>query len=132
MADWDFTSSVGGAPYPDVAIDTSKVHTARLYDYLLGGKTNFPADRAGGEALKAAFPDIVSTVIACRRLLHRIVRFSVGEAGVRQVLDIGTGIPTPPNVHEIAQGIDPTARIVYVDNDRCKSGCTHALGSTRV
>jgi S-adenosyl methyltransferase len=116
MDQWNFKSVAGEAAQP-VDIDTSTAHTARVYDYLLGGEDNFPADRAAAEALSKALPQIVTSVLACRALMHRIVRYSVGVAGVHQILDIGTGIPTSPNVHEIAQGMVPRARVVYVDND---------------
>lgn len=116
MDQWDFKSVAGEEAAP-VDIDTSTAHTARVYDYLLGGEDNFPADRVAADALSKANPAIVSSVLANRALMHRVVRYSVGVAGVHQILDIGTGIPTSPNVHEIAQGIAPAARIVYVDND---------------
>jgi len=98
-------------------IDTTVAHPARRYDYWLGGKDNFAADRESGDAIAAAFPSIRTAVLENRAFLRRGVRYLAQEAGIRQFLDIGTGIPTSPNVHEIAQDIDPTARIVYVDND---------------
>jgi hypothetical protein len=98
-------------------IDTSVAHPARRYDYWLGGRDNFAADRQSGDAIAAAFPMIRTAVLENRRFLHRAVRFLAGTAGIHQFLDIGTGIPTRPNVHEIAQGIAPDARVVYVDND---------------
>jgi O-methyltransferase involved in polyketide biosynthesis len=97
--------------------DVSVANVARVYDYLLGGKDNFAADRAAAEAAIATFPNIVETVRANRAFLGRAVRYLVGEAGVRQFLDIGTGIPAAGNTHEIAQSIAPESRIVYVDND---------------
>jgi hypothetical protein len=98
-------------------INTSVAHPARRYDYWLGGKDNFPADQASGDAVEAAFPTIRMTVMENRRFLVRAVRLLAGELGIRQFLDIGTGIPTSPNVHEVAQSIAPESRIVYVDND---------------
>ena len=96
--------------------DTSVAHPARRYDYWLGGKDNFAADRESGDAIAAAFPGIRIAVLENRRFLRRAVAF-LAQQGIRQFLDIGTGIPTSPNVHEVAQSIAPTARVVYVDND---------------
>ncbi|OHV48205.1 hypothetical protein CgIS1_21855 [Frankia sp. CgS1] len=101
-------------------------HTARMYDYYLGGKDNFPADREAAEQVIAAFPNARVTARENRAFMTRATRFLAGEVGIRQFLDIGTGIPTSPNLHEIAQGLAPDTRVVYVDNDRCKSGCAHA------
>lgn len=92
-------------------------HSARMYDWWLGGKDNFPADRALGELFIGAIPTIRTMAQENRRFMHRVVRYLAGEAGIRQFLDIGTGIPTKPNVHEIAQQIAPDTRVVYVDND---------------
>ena len=100
-----------------VLFDTSVAHVARVYDYWLGGKDNFAADRAAGEQAIKAFPNIVLSARANRAYLARAVRFLAGEAGVRQFLDIGTGIPTASNTHEVAQSVAPDSRIVYVDND---------------
>jgi hypothetical protein len=97
--------------------DTSVAHIARVYDYWLGGKDNFAADREAGDDALAAYPDLVSSVRANRAFLARAVRYLSGEAGIRQFLDIGTGIPTANNTHEVAQGVAPSSRIVYVDND---------------
>src|SRR5690348_3072049 len=102
---------------PASRIDTTVPHPARRYDYWLGGKDNFAADRESGDAVAAAFPTIRTAVIENRAFLRRAVTFLAAEAGIWQFFDIGTGIPTSPNVHEIAQGIAPTARVVYVDND---------------
>jgi hypothetical protein len=103
----------GGAP----AFDTSVAHVARVYNYWLGGKDNFAADRAAGEQAMAAYPDIALSARANRAFLRRAVHFLAGEAGIRQFLDIGTGIPSADNTHEVAQSIAPDSRIVYVDND---------------
>jgi hypothetical protein len=97
--------------------DTSVPHPARRYDYWLGGKDNFAADRASGDAVEAQLPTIRVSVRENRWFLHRAVAFAARQEGLRQFLDIGTGIPTSPNTHQIAQEADPTARIVYVDND---------------
>jgi hypothetical protein len=97
--------------------DTTVPHPARRYDYWLGGKDNFAADRESADAIAAAYPAVRIAAIENRWFLHRVVRFLAQEAGIRQFLDIGTGIPTSPNVHEIAQAADPGARILYVDND---------------
>jgi S-adenosyl methyltransferase len=97
--------------------DTSVAHPARRYDYLLGGKDNFAADRESGDRLIAAIPQVRIGALENRHFLRRAVTHLAGEAGIRQFLDIGTGIPTSPNVHEVAQGIAPDARVVYVDND---------------
>ncbi len=96
--------------------DTSVPHIARIYDYWLGGKDNFTADREAAERAMAATPTIVPGVRANRRFLGRAVRY-MAEAGIRQFLDIGTGIPTANNTHEVAQAVAPDARVVYVDND---------------
>ena len=97
--------------------DTSVAHIARVYDYWLGGKDNFAADRAAAEQAMQAYPDIVFSVRANRAFLARAVRYLAGEAGIRQFLDIGTGIPTANNTHEVAQAVAPDGRVVYVDND---------------
>ncbi|MDX6333309.1 MAG: hypothetical protein QOG05_649 [Streptosporangiaceae bacterium] len=97
-------------------LDISVAHPARVYDYWLGGTENFAADRAAGDEAIAAFPGIVAAVRANRAFLARAVRY-MAAAGVRQFLDIGTGIPTAGNTHEVAQRAAADARIVYVDND---------------
>jgi S-adenosyl methyltransferase len=99
------------------AFDTSVAHIARVYNYWLGGKDNFAADRAAGEQSIAAYPDIALSARANRAFLRRVVHFLAGEAGIRQFLDIGTGIPSANNTHEVAQTVAPDSRIVYVDND---------------
>jgi hypothetical protein len=99
------------------SIDTSVAHPARRYDYWLGGKDNFAADRESGDAIAAKFPAIRTAVVENRRFLRRAVTFLAESAGIRQFLDIGTGLPTANNTHDIAQTIAPESRIVYVDND---------------
>ncbi|WP_433199996.1 SAM-dependent methyltransferase [Dactylosporangium sp. CS-047395] len=96
---------------------TDLAHPARRYDYWLGGKDNYAADRESGDAIAAAFPAIRTAVVENRAFLRRVVRTLAAQYGIRQFLDIGTGIPTSPNVHEVAQEVAPAARVVYVDND---------------
>jgi S-adenosyl methyltransferase len=98
-------------------IDTTVAHPARRYDYWLGGKDNFAADRESGDAVAAAFPTVRTAAIENRRFLRRAVTYLAREVGIRQFLDIGTGIPTANNTHQVAQSIAPQSRIVYVDND---------------
>ena len=97
--------------------DTSVAHQARMYDYLLGGKDNYAADRAAMEETLKIYPELAFTARANRAFLGRAVRFLAAEAGIRQFLDIGTGIPTAGNVHEVAQAVAPESRVVYVDYD---------------
>jgi S-adenosyl methyltransferase len=106
-------TSKGGPP----AFDTSVAHQARMYDYLLGGKDNYAADRAATEAALKVYPEWAFTARANRAFLGRAVRFLAAEAGMRQFLDIGTGIPTAGNTHQVAQEIAPESRVVYVDYD---------------
>jgi len=98
-------------------IDTSAPHIARVYDYWLGGKDNFAADRAVAEAAMREDPNVVEGVRGNRAFLARAVRYLAGQAGIRQFLDIGTGIPAADNTHEVAQDVAPECRVVYVDND---------------
>ena len=97
--------------------DTSVAHPARIYDYWLGGKDNYAADREAGDLVLAARPGLRESVRANRAFLGRVVRLLAGELGIRQFLDIGTGIPSASNTHEVAQQVAPDARIVYTDND---------------
>jgi S-adenosyl methyltransferase len=118
MAEMDWASSDPDEPgHRPVDLQTDQPHPARVYDYLLGGKDNFAADRAAAEAGLRANPNSRIPPRANRAFLGRAVRYLAGEAGISQFLDIGTGIPTSPNVHEVAQAVEPAARIVYVDND---------------
>ncbi|MFJ6215478.1 SAM-dependent methyltransferase [Streptomyces sp. NPDC092296] len=96
---------------------TDVPHPARMYDYYLGGKDNFPADREAAEAVIRAYPASRITALANRAFLGRAVRHVVGELGVRQFLDVGTGIPTQSNTNEVAHEVAPDARVLYVDND---------------
>ena len=98
-------------------VDASVPHIARIYDYWLGGKNNFAADREAAERALAAMPGIMPSVRANRAFLARAVTYLAAEAGIRQFLDIGTGIPSANNTHEVAQNIAPDSRVVYVDND---------------
>jgi S-adenosyl methyltransferase len=98
-------------------IKTDVPHSARIWNYWMGGKDNYPVDRAAGDAYIAVRPDIVTIAKQSRQFLIRTVRFLAGEAGIRQFLDIGTGLPTLQNTHEVAQQVAPESRIVYVDND---------------
>ena len=102
---------------PSPEIDTTVSHSARVWDYWLGGKDNYPVDREVGDRIAEVLPDIVRQARADRVFLGRVVRYLAGEEGIRQFLDIGTGLPTVDNTHEVAQRVDPECRIVYVDND---------------
>ncbi|MFC4053545.1 SAM-dependent methyltransferase [Actinomadura syzygii] len=98
-------------------IDTSVPHSARIWNHWLGGKDNYPVDREVGDDFVSIFPGQVDIARHSRAFLGRAVRYLAGEAGVRQFLDVGTGLPTVDNTHEVAQRVAPDARIVYVDND---------------
>jgi hypothetical protein len=97
-------------------VDTSTPSIARVYDYFLGGKDNFAADREVGEQIRTAIPEVATMAAQNRAFLGRVVTY-LAEQGIRQFLDIGTGLPTQNNVHQVAQSIIPDARVVYVDND---------------
>ncbi|MFJ6198871.1 SAM-dependent methyltransferase [Micromonospora sp. NPDC092111] len=111
------TDAPRGTIHPSDRIDTSVAHPARRYNYWLGGKDNFQADRESGDAMAMAFPTIRTAALENRRFLQRAVAQLAREAGIRQFLDIGTGIPTANNTHEVAQTVAPQSRVVYVDND---------------
>jgi hypothetical protein len=98
-------------------IDTTVPHSARIWNYWLGGKDNFAVDRAAGDQYRAVFPGVIEVARASRRFLGRSIRFLAGEAGIAQFLDVGTGLPTEDNTHQIAQRVNPASRIVYVDSD---------------
>lgn len=102
---------------PGSGIDTSVPHSARIWNYWLGGKDNYPVDREAGDQFREVFPGIVDVARAGREFLSRAVRYLAGDVGIRQFLDIGTGLPTAENTHEVAQRVAPDSRIVYVDND---------------
>jgi hypothetical protein len=115
----DNTAAAGGGAGKTgtLPFDVSVAHQARMYDYLLGGKDNYAADRAAVEATLKVWPDMAFAARANRAFLGRAVRYLAGDAGIRQFLDIGTGIPTAGNTHEVAQAIAPESRVVYVDYD---------------
>jgi hypothetical protein len=102
--------------FPPDEIDTGKPHPARMYDYFLGGRDNYEVDRAAAERVIGLIPEIRPSARANRGFLQRATRF-VADAGIRQIIDIGTGIPTSPNTHEIAQSVSPDVRVAYIDND---------------
>ncbi|MFC1430236.1 SAM-dependent methyltransferase [Streptacidiphilus sp. N1-3] len=102
---------------PSIELRTEVPHSARIYDYLLGGKDNFPADREASTEIARVWPNLPRSMRANRSFMRRVTHHLAAERGVRQFLDIGTGLPTSPNLHEVAQGVHPDARIVYVDND---------------
>jgi hypothetical protein len=108
-------------PAPDLEqqpkLDASVAHSARVWDYWLGGKDNFAADRAAGEQVRAVLPDIVDAARVDRGFLVRAVRHLAGEVGMRQFLDVGSGLPTANNTHQVAQSVAPECRVLYVDND---------------
>jgi hypothetical protein len=109
--------SAGEEPVPMIDLETDQPHSARMYDYYLGGKDNYLADREAAEQAIVAFPSLRDAARQNRAFMVRATRYLAGEEGIRQFLDVGTGIPTSPNLHEVAQSIDPTARVVYTDND---------------
>jgi len=116
-------------PDPDLPqkIDSTVPHSARIWNYWLGGKDNYPVDHEAGDEFAEVFPGIVDAARGSRYFLARAVRHLADEAGVRQFLDVGTGLPTVDNTHEIAQQAAPDARVVYVDNDPLVLVHAHAL-----
>ncbi|MDF3290485.1 SAM-dependent methyltransferase [Streptomyces silvisoli] len=110
----EWMRSGAGAP---VELHTDRPHAARVYDFLLGGKTNYAADREAAQRTLLALPNSALIARQNRAFMHRAAHYLAEEAGVRQFLDIGTGIPTSPNLHEVVQAVDPRSRIVYADND---------------
>jgi S-adenosyl methyltransferase len=113
---WSQSPLGTSGPTPS-GLDTSVPHIARVYDYWLGGKDNFAVDREAAEQVIAAYPGILRDVRAQRAFLANAVSYLAGVAGIRQFLDIGTGIPTANNTHEVAQAVAPDCRVAYVDND---------------
>jgi O-methyltransferase involved in polyketide biosynthesis len=109
--------SSGSAPRPVPVIDTTVPHSARIWNYWLGGKDNYEVDRMAGDQFLRMFPDIAVIARATRAFMGRAIRYLAAEEGVRQFLDVGTGLPTFESTHEIAQQVAPESRIVYVDND---------------
>jgi hypothetical protein len=116
MAELPVTSDDDSPEFP-LGFDISVAHPARVYDYWLGGKDHFEPDRIAAQEVIAVRPTIIRDIRANREFLGRVVRYLAGEAGIRQFLDIGTGIPSANNTHEVAQSVAPDCRIVYVDND---------------
>jgi len=108
--------SESNAGHP-LRLDTTVPHSARLWNYLLGGKDHFAIDRTAGDKVLALLPEFAVSARASRAFLRRAVRYLTAEVGIRQFLDIGTGLPTADNTHEVAQAVAPESRIVYVDND---------------
>ncbi|MFF0746772.1 SAM-dependent methyltransferase [Streptomyces sp. NPDC004111] len=110
-------STTGSGPAGQQKIDTSVPHSARIWNYWLGGKDNYPVDEAAGDAYSAVYPGITTIARSSRAFLHRTLTHLVNEAGIRQFLDVGTGLPTEDNTHEVAQRLAPESKIMYVDND---------------
>jgi O-methyltransferase involved in polyketide biosynthesis len=113
----DFGEVIAGEVPIPTDLRTDRPHSARIYDYLLGGKDNFEADRAAADTIVANLPDLPVSMRANRRFMARVVHYLAAERGIRQFLDVGTGLPTVPNLHQVVQAVDPAARVVYVDND---------------
>ena len=114
---------------PPAPIDTSVSHSARVWNYWLGGTDNYPVDRETGDRVAAVYPDIVLLARAARGFLARAVGYLAGEAGIRQFLDIGSGLPAASNTHQLAQAVAPESRVVYVDNDPVVLAHARALPS---
>jgi hypothetical protein len=110
-------SDSSSAARPSSKLDTGVPHSARLWNYWLGGKDNFAVDREVADQILKMVPEMVTSARADREFLGRVVRYLVGEEGIRQFLDIGTGLPTAENTHQVAQRVAPSSRVVYVDND---------------
>lgn len=117
MPDGQIAAQAAAGGFTMTRIDASRPNIARVYDYLLGGKDNFEADRELGDKIKKAMPGVHLGVQQQRAVLRRVVRHLVGEAGIRQIVDIGSGLPTAGNVHEVAQRVTDGTRVVYVDHD---------------
>jgi SAM-dependent methyltransferase len=119
-----------GTGHDQLRIDTTIAHPARVYNYWLGGKDNYQVDREAGAAAVKANPNVLPGVRANRAFLGRAVEYLVADAGIRQFLDIGTGLPTADNTHEVAQAIAPETKVVYVDNDPMVLAHARALLTT--
>jgi hypothetical protein len=113
----DATDDAADPARPAPKLDTTVSHSARIWNYWLGGKDNYAVGREAGDKVAAMLPSIVAQARADRAFLGRAIRYLTGEAGIRQFLDIGTGLPTADNTHEVAQRVAPQSRIVYADND---------------
>ncbi|CAO5236012.1 SAM-dependent methyltransferase [Frankia sp. AgKG'84/4] len=109
--------STGPDPSPGLDLRTDVPHSARVYDHILGGKENFPVDRAAAAEIVRHWPNLPTSMRANRQFMARLAQVLAAEYGLRQFLDIGTGLPTPPNLHEVVQRVAPESRILYVDND---------------
>src|SRR6266849_8111090 len=120
-------SAPGGGAASPPAIDTTVPNSARIWNYWLGGKDNYAVDRAAGDQFLATYPGIAVAARASRAFQARAVRYLAGEAGLRQFLDIGTGLPTADSTHQVARAVAPQSRIVYVDNDPVVLSHAHAL-----
>ncbi|REF00023.1 SAM-dependent methyltransferase [Thermomonospora umbrina] len=108
-------------------IDTSVPHSARIWNYWMGGKDHYSVDRQAGDQFAAIYPGIVDMARVSRYFIARVVRHLAAEVGIRQFLDIGTGLPSHDNTHEVAQRVDPSAHVIYVDNDPLVLSHAHAL-----
>src|SRR5436309_2046993 len=117
----------GASQEPPGKIDVTVPHSARIWNYWLGGKDNYEVDRKIGDQVAELYPGIRETARASRALQNRVISYLAGEAGIRQFLDVGTGLPTADNTHQVAQQIAPESRIVYVDNDPMVLVHAHAL-----
>ncbi|MBA6440190.1 SAM-dependent methyltransferase [Streptomyces sp. GMR22] len=125
-------SQTGSGPEPpNTPLNQGRPHSARMYDYFLGGKDNYVADREAAAKVLTLWPGVMIAARTNRAWMHRAIRFLAAERGIRQFLDIGTGIPTRPNLHEVAQGIAPESRVVYVDNDPIVLAHAQALLTSR-
>ncbi|AKJ14589.1 translation initiation factor IF-2 [Streptomyces incarnatus] len=125
MSDASLPRDEGAARIARLRTDVS--HSARVWNYWLGGKDNYPIDQEVGDQILAFVPGLPRSAVADRQFLTRAVEHLAGKEGIRQFLDIGTGLPTVDNTHEVAQRVDPTCRIVYVDNDPIVLSHAHAL-----
>ncbi|KPM51116.1 methyltransferase [Frankia sp. R43] len=114
---WGGSAAAPGWTPPNVELKTDIPHSARVYDYILGGKDNFPADRAAATGIVKSLPNLPSSMRANRQFLARMAHVLAADYGIRQFLDIGTGLPTTPNLHEVVQKVAPESRVLYVDND---------------
>ncbi|MET7933106.1 SAM-dependent methyltransferase [Streptomyces sp. NPDC005322] len=118
MSAQGIASQTGSGPEPpNSPLNQGRPHSARMYDYFLGGKDNYVADRQAAAKVLTLWPGVMIAARTNRAFMQRAVRFLAAERGIRQFLDIGTGIPTRPNLHEVAQSVAPESRVVYVDND---------------
>jgi hypothetical protein len=122
----------GASQQPIAQIDATVPHSARIWNYWLGGKDNYEVDRMVGDQVAQLFPGIRDSARVSRAYLNRVIRYLTAEAGIRQFLDVGTGLPTVDNTHEVAQRIAPESRIVYVDNDPLGGWCFSRVAVRRV